>query len=95
MAGFAVSYSFETSNRGRIAKAEHAFTQLADTLWDDYGGRVHLVKNVRARPATLVSMYGGGARGFFRLKATVDPDCTLRNDWLERTFGPLLPTACR
>jgi hypothetical protein len=94
MAGFAVSFSFETSNRKRIAKVEHAFTQLADTLWDDYGGRVHLVKNVRAQPATLVSMYGGGAIQFFQLKATVDPDCILRNAWLERTFGPLLPAAC-
>jgi decaprenylphospho-beta-D-ribofuranose 2-oxidase len=95
MAGFAVSYSFETSDRKRIAKAEHAFVQLADTLWSDYGGRVHLVKNVRARPATLVSMYGSGAVEFFGLKATVDPDCLLRNAWLERTFGPLLPAACR
>ncbi|MEA2307178.1 MAG: decaprenylphospho-beta-D-ribofuranose 2-oxidase [Solirubrobacteraceae bacterium] len=95
MAGFAVSYSFETSDRKRIAKAERAFVQLADTLWSDYEGRVHLVKNVRARPATLVSMYGSGAVEFFQLKATVDPDCILRNAWLERTFGPLLPAACR
>jgi decaprenylphospho-beta-D-ribofuranose 2-oxidase len=88
--GFAVSYAFETSNDGRLERVKAAFTELADVLWEKFGGRVYLVKNVFARPETLAAMYGDHAVEFFRLKRELDPDLILRDEFMERTFGDLL-----
>jgi decaprenylphospho-beta-D-ribofuranose 2-oxidase len=88
--GFAVSYAFETSNRARLDHVKQAFNELADVLWEKFQGRVYLVKNVFAKRETLAAMYGDHAVEFFRLKAELDPDGVLRNDFLERTFGELL-----
>jgi decaprenylphospho-beta-D-ribofuranose 2-oxidase len=88
--GFAVSYAFETSNGARIERVKEAFTELADVLWEKFGGRVYLVKNVFVKETTLAAMYGDHAVGFFRLKRELDPGGVLRNGFLERTFGDLL-----
>jgi decaprenylphospho-beta-D-ribofuranose 2-oxidase len=88
--GFAVSYAFETSNRRTLARAEAAFSELADVLWENFHGRVYLVKNVFAKQETLAKMYGDHATGFVQLKHELDPRGLLRNDFLERTFGDLL-----
>jgi decaprenylphospho-beta-D-ribofuranose 2-oxidase len=88
--GFAVSYAFETSNANTIARTKEAFIELADILWDEYRGRVYLVKNVHAKQSTLLEMYGLNAVRFFRLKRDLDPEGLLRNEFLERTFGELL-----
>lgn len=85
--GFAVSYAFETSNERTLERAKQAFTDLADHLWQEFGGRVYLVKNVFARKETLWAMYGDHAAEFFRLKEELDPNGILHNDFLERTFG--------
>jgi decaprenylphospho-beta-D-ribofuranose 2-oxidase len=87
--GFAVSYAFETSRRSTLRGAQEAFKDLADLLWERFGGRVHLVKNVYASQQTLAQMYGEGAERFFALKRELDPAWVLRNDFLERTFGAL------
>jgi decaprenylphospho-beta-D-ribofuranose 2-oxidase len=87
LAGFAVSYAFETSNERTLERVQAAFADLSDHLWDQFGGRVHLVKNVYARRETLWAMYGDHAREFFRLKRELDPDGVLDNDFLERNFG--------
>jgi decaprenylphospho-beta-D-ribofuranose 2-oxidase len=87
LAGFAVSYAFETSNPRTLERARAAFTDLSDDLWNQFGGRVHLVKNVCARRETLWAMYGDHAGEFFRLKRELDPDRVLDNDFLERNFG--------
>jgi decaprenylphospho-beta-D-ribofuranose 2-oxidase len=92
-AGFAVTYAFETNNKGRLARAKEAFASLADDLWADYQGRVYLVKNVCASKATLAAMYGPNADKFFEIKQNVDPHCILRNGFLEMTFGDRLPAA--
>lgn len=89
LAGFAVTYAFETSDEARIATIRATLTELADTLWDKFGGRVYLVKNVCVRPETLAKMYGANAERMFALKAELDPGLVLRNDFLERTFGAL------
>jgi decaprenylphospho-beta-D-ribofuranose 2-oxidase len=89
-AGFAVSYAFETSDEGDIERVKVAFSELADALWEKFGGRVYLVKNVCAEQATLAKMYGDNAIEFFRLKRELDPGGILRNDFLERTYGDLL-----
>jgi decaprenylphospho-beta-D-ribofuranose 2-oxidase len=90
LAGFAVSYAFETSNRSTIKRATEAFEELSDVLWERFGGRVYLVKNVFASKETLATMYEANADHFFELKRELDPDGILRNDFLERTFGELL-----
>jgi decaprenylphospho-beta-D-ribofuranose 2-oxidase len=87
--GFAVSYAFETSNRKRLERAQDAFRELADVLWEKFGGRVYLVKNVFARSETVRKMYGEHAVEFFRLKAELDPRGLLRDEFMERTFGDL------
>jgi hypothetical protein len=51
-----------------------------------FGGRVHLVKNVHARPEDLRMMYGDALAGFLQVKRRVDPAAILRNDFLERLF---------
>jgi decaprenylphospho-beta-D-ribofuranose 2-oxidase len=86
-AGFAVSYAFETSNRKTLERAKQAFSDLADVLWEKFGGRVYLVKNVFAREETLAEMYRDHLEQFFSLKQELDPDRILRNDFFERTIG--------
>jgi len=83
--GFAASYAFETSNAKRLARVKQAFIELADVLWEDYGGRVYLVKNVFARPETLRNMYADHLDEFHALKAELDPSDTLRNEFYDRT----------
>jgi decaprenylphospho-beta-D-ribofuranose 2-oxidase len=90
MGGFAVSYAFETSRRRKLRRAREAFTQLADDLWTQFGGRVYLVKNVCASQETLRAMYGDNLARFFEVKRDVDPHCILRNEFLEDLFGDLL-----
>jgi decaprenylphospho-beta-D-ribofuranose 2-oxidase len=90
LAGFAVSYAFETSNERTLERAKEAFSELADVLWEKFRGRVYLVKNVHARTSTLAAMYGDNAVQFFALKRELDPQGILRNAFLERTFGDLL-----
>jgi decaprenylphospho-beta-D-ribofuranose 2-oxidase len=85
--GFAVSYAFETSDHDVVESAKVAFTDMAEVLWREFGGRVYLVKNVCARSETLAAMYGHNAVEFFVLKDEVDPSGTLANGFLERTFG--------
>jgi decaprenylphospho-beta-D-ribofuranose 2-oxidase len=89
-AGFVISYAFETSNRQTLQRAEAAFSDLADVLWEKFQGRVHLVKNVFVKQETLAKMYGERAVEFAQLKMQLDPDQLLRDDFLERTFGNLL-----
>jgi decaprenylphospho-beta-D-ribofuranose 2-oxidase len=89
-AGFVVSYAFETSNRRTLQRAEVAFSDMADVLWEKFEGRVHLVKNVFVKQETLAKMYGDHALGFAQLKQQLDPESLLRDDFLERTFGTLL-----
>ena len=85
-AGFAVSYACETNDKSVLKAAEEAFEELSDGLWEDFGGRVYLVKNVRVKPQTLQAMYGAQAEEFFAVKAEVDPDGILCNEFLDRTF---------
>jgi decaprenylphospho-beta-D-ribofuranose 2-oxidase len=90
LAGFAVSYAFETSNRRTLKRVKKSFRKLSDDLWTKFKGRVYLVKNVHAEQSTLAEMYGENAVEFFNLKRELDPDGILANEFLERTFGDLL-----
>ena len=86
MAGFAVSFAFETNSKGRLATITKCFEELSETCFTA-GGRVYLVKNVRARQATLIKMYGSRLKDFVALKAQVDPGRVLFNAFLQRNFG--------
>jgi decaprenylphospho-beta-D-ribofuranose 2-oxidase len=92
MSGFAVSFAFETNDRKRIARIEECFVDLSETCFDA-GGRVYLVKNVRARTGTLEKMFAGTLPDFFALKREVDPRGVLRNAFLERNFPAALAEA--
>jgi decaprenylphospho-beta-D-ribofuranose 2-oxidase len=86
MAGFAVSFAFETNSLARIAAITECFEELSDTCLAA-GGRVYLVKNVRAPKATLQKMYEPRLAEFQALKAEVDPGRVLYNAFLQRNFG--------
>jgi decaprenylphospho-beta-D-ribofuranose 2-oxidase len=90
LAGFAVSYAFETSNASTLERVKLAFVELADALGDRFQGRVYLVKNVFAKRERLAAMYGDPAVRFFHLKRELDPGGILRDPFLDRTFGELL-----
>ncbi len=90
LAGFAVSYAFAVSDEAEVERVKSAFSEMADVLWERFGGRVYLVKNVCAEQSTLAAMYGDNAIEFFGLKRELDPGEVLRNDFLHRTFGDLL-----
>ena len=90
LAGFAVTYALEAPGKADVERVKQAFSELADVLWEKFGGRVYLVKNVCAEQSTLAAMYGDNAIEFFRLKRELDPDRVLQNDFLTRTFGDLL-----
>lgn len=90
LAGFAVSYAFETNDDDKIERVKATFSEMADELWKTFSGRVYLVKNVCAKEETLRAMYGANAVDFFALKRQLDPDLVLRNHFLERTFGDFL-----
>ncbi len=85
--GFAVSYAFETSNEDTIRRVEQAFSELTDTLWYRFAGRVSLVKNVCADASVLRHMYRDGAAEFLALKARLDPQGILRNEFFERVLA--------
>jgi decaprenylphospho-beta-D-ribofuranose 2-oxidase len=86
MAGFAVSFAFETNSESRLATIVRCFEELSETC-SQAGGRVYLVKNVRARQATLVKMYDSRLKDFLALKGQVDPGRVLYNAFLQRNFG--------
>jgi len=90
--GYAVTVTFDTSNRRRLSAVRAALLR-ASTRCRELGGRVHLVKSVIADPGDLEAMYSQGARQFFAMKRQLDPDGTLRNQFLERTFPSYLSPA--
>ena len=85
MSGFAVSFAFETNDVARIARIEACFRKLSDSCLR-VGGRVYLVKNVRAPAETLAAMFADTLPAFFALKRAVDPHGILRNAFLERNL---------
>ena len=85
--GFAVSYAFDTSEEGELERVTQAFVELCDTLHDAFGGRVYLVKNVRANRATIEKMYGQDLADFRAVKALFDPNDILRNGFYDRVLA--------
>ena len=82
---FAISYAFAT-NRLKLRTARAALSEMSEILWNKFGGRVSLVKNVNVRTDTLEQMYAGDVDHFFTLKRHMDPHGILCNSFLERIF---------
>jgi decaprenylphospho-beta-D-ribofuranose 2-oxidase len=85
LSGVAVTLAFAvkdlpTAERIRRKLEEFSHDMLA------IGGRVHLVKNVHARPEDLKAMYGEALAGFLDVKRRVDPTGLMQNEFLERIF---------
>ncbi|RMF57552.1 MAG: FAD-binding oxidoreductase [Calditrichaeota bacterium] len=88
LAGFAVSLAFENVSKRKGAKLDYILKALNDVC-HQMGGRVYLVKNVRATPEQITAMYGENLQAFQTLKRELDPDNILRNEFFDRLF-----TAC-
>jgi decaprenylphospho-beta-D-ribofuranose 2-oxidase len=86
LAGFAVSFAFETNDARVLALAQTALHDLSDVC-GRLEGRVHLVKNVNAAKATIAAMYAKTLPEFHALKTLVDPDRVLVNAFLEKVVG--------
>ena len=85
--GFAVSYAFDTSEEDELMRVTEAFVELSDTLHDEFGGRVYLVKNVRANRATIQEMYDKDLPDFRAVKDDADPEGILRNGFYDRLLA--------
>ncbi len=85
MAGFAVSIAFEKIVSARFAEEERALRDLAQLCYEKYCGRVHLVKHVYAADELLAKMYPE-LQTFLRHKQTLDAQCLLQNEFLQRVF---------
>jgi decaprenylphospho-beta-D-ribofuranose 2-oxidase len=85
MSGFAVSFAFETNDGERLRAIEQCFRTLSHACHET-GGRVYLVKNVRADAALLEQMYAATLPELIALKREVDPRGVVRNAFLERNF---------
>jgi decaprenylphospho-beta-D-ribofuranose 2-oxidase len=78
--------AFESLTDARIIKIKKCLEQLS-RLCLEMGGRVHLTKNVMARPEDIRLMYGEVVGPFFAVKRKYDPQGILRNDFIEKLFG--------
>jgi decaprenylphospho-beta-D-ribofuranose 2-oxidase len=86
LAGFAVSFAFETNDERVLDLVRTALHDLTDVC-GRLGGRIHLVKNVNASKATIATMYAGTLPEFRALKSLVDPERVLVNAFLEKVVG--------
>ncbi|TNE46055.1 MAG: FAD-binding oxidoreductase [Deltaproteobacteria bacterium] len=85
LAGFAVNIAFEGLEGQKLEETKEMF-RILTTLCKEWGGRVHLVKNVFADPADLHEMYGESLATWQELKQVYDPQNTLGSGYLERIF---------
>jgi hypothetical protein len=63
------------------------FTELSDICYGDYGGKIHLTKNMHCREALIDEMYGDKLREFRRIKHKYDPDGLLISDMGRKLLG--------
>jgi decaprenylphospho-beta-D-ribofuranose 2-oxidase len=86
LAGFAVSIAFQHLTLRKMSVLDAHLRDLSDVC-RQLGGRVYLVKNVHASHTQLEAMYGEHMEAFRALKAKLDPDGILRNEFFDRVFG--------
>jgi FAD/FMN-containing dehydrogenase/fatty acid desaturase len=83
---FCISFTFEAITRNKYARLEPCILALNDAC-AAAGGRIHLVKDVRATRTQMRAMYGHAEVDFNRVKSRVDPRGILVNGFFARTFG--------
>lgn len=89
--GFAVTLTFEgvdgVERAGLVRELSVDLTSEVVAL----GGRVHLTKNVFARPAELARMFSEGIAQLQAAKRAVDPTGVLASDFIDRLFPSVVP----
>lgn len=88
ISGYAITITFEDPLRASFPEEEAAYEELTQ-ICADMGGRVHLVKNVFARPETMEQSYAWGVDRVAALKAKYDPERMLSNGWVRRVLPSL------
>jgi decaprenylphospho-beta-D-ribofuranose 2-oxidase len=84
--GFALSLAFENySTASPPAKVDSLLRELT-VVCGKAGGRIHLVKSLRADKAVVQSMFQGSIQQFKAIKSRLDPKCTLRNSFFDKIF---------
>jgi decaprenylphospho-beta-D-ribofuranose 2-oxidase len=91
VSGFAVTFTFEgLDDVSQLGRARELFVDLA-TESMVLGGRVHLTKNVFARPGDVSRMYRPGLEKLIAAKRKYDPFGLLTSDFAQRLFPELAP----
>ncbi len=85
MSGYAVSIAFASLSDAKIKNITQCLEQLT-TLCREMGGRIHLTKNVFARPEDVQAMYADVLPALFATKDKYDPEGLIGNCFLERLF---------
>ena len=88
--GYAVTFTFEKLLSSRFDREEAALSEIAD-LCAEYGGRVHLVKNVCARPEVIEKMYRAGIDEMEAARRDTGAVHRLDNGFLRRVLRRLAP----
>jgi FAD/FMN-containing dehydrogenase len=89
LSGFLVTFGFEITSRSRADAVAGALVRLT-TECRRLGGRVQLTKSVQASSEDVHAMYAPALPAFAALKRRLDPDCLLRNAFLERVLPALV-----
>jgi hypothetical protein len=84
--GFAVSLAFENYEGPCPPAQVDTLLRGLSTVCADMGGRIHLVKNLRAEKADVRRMFDATIREFEQIKASLDPAGILRNPFFEKLF---------
>ena len=86
MSGVAINITFEGMNQKEALSIQELFSTMSQRC-GEMGGRIHLVKNVYARPELLHQMYGEALQEFLEVKKKYDPNHILGSDFVERIFA--------
>jgi decaprenylphospho-beta-D-ribofuranose 2-oxidase len=89
LSGYAVTLTFEDLWSPDFPEEDRMLARLSEVC-ERTGGRVHLVKNVRASTATLARMYAWGVERLKALKEKVDPGHLLTSAFLRRVLPDLV-----
>ena len=84
--GFAVSLAFENYEGPCPPQPVDTLLRGLSGLCADMGGRIHLVKNLRAEKVDVQRMFAAAIGDFARIKADLDPAGILRNSFFDKIF---------
>ena len=86
MTVYLLSLAFEGMSLRPREKVDQLFTQVFRICYEQYGGAVHLTKNLVLEDEVLLKMYGTALKKLKALKASYDPDGLLENELVARLF---------